>query len=353
MVRAPLWLQLDATVSCREEQELRAAMRIAAGRPTTGVPQPLLDAAFIDAAGKATLREVCDAFGWSMKAKDLPKRLTEQGLATRDGLLTIAGALLLTDPREALRQNKAIVESKRTAILIEMRPAVVTVTSPGGLPEPVTVATMRHAQAARNQDLINALRRFRLAEDAGRGIDVMEDTMAAALLEPPRFSADSTSVRVELSIRGPITPRERAWVADLEPQDDIAATDRLLLVHAARGEHLTNKIARGILAASESDARQALQRLRDAGLLTQRGARGGATYALVHEIAPPAAYRMSPEQLADLVVAQAATTPIANEQVREIAGLGRQQALALLQRLVAEGRLEVTGTRRCTRYTAI
>ena len=378
-------------------------------------------------ADQHALREMAEAFGWPARATDLQPRLVEQGLATREGNLTVAGALVLTDPRDTLRQNKATVEvrrypsdagsseydrrvefggplpqqvrdatqfivaelgsdlivtglyrhdlpklpevvvreavanavahrsyeNSRTSILVEMRPSSVSVTSPGPLPEPVTVETLRQAQAARNQDVINVLRRFRLAEDAGRGIDVMEDTMAEALLEPPRFIADDTSVRVELSLRGPITTRERAWISDLERQGNLVATDRLLLVHAARGEQLTNKTARTILSTGESEARRALQRLRDAGLLIQRGTRGGAVYSLVEQVAPPAAYRMSPEQVADLVVEAAVDGPLTNELVRSLTGLSREQTLTLLRRLVADERLRTTGERRGTRYHAV
>lgn len=53
------------------------------------------------------------------------------------------------------------------------------------MPEPVTIETIREAQAARNPDTIDALRKFRLAEDAGRGVDVMEGEMEQALLDPP------------------------------------------------------------------------------------------------------------------------------------------------------------------------
>lgn len=245
-------------------------------------------------------------------------------------------------------------ETLRTPIVVELRPDRVVVTSPGGLPEPVTIQTLRQAQAARNQDVINVLRRFRLAEDAGMGIDVIEDTMLAAMLDPPEFSdPDGTAVRVVLPLRGPITPRERAWVADLERQGDVGPADRLLLVHAARGEPLTNRTARTVLHTSEREARVALHRLRDAGLLVQRGSRGGATYALARELAPPAAYRLAPEELADFVVAEARQQPLSNQALRELTGLDRDQALRLLRQLVAEGRLRRTGTRRGTRYHAV
>lgn len=59
------------------------------------------------------------------------------------------------------------------------------VTSPGALPAPVTVATLRDAQAPRNHRIIDVLRRFGLAEDSGQGIDVIQDGMRLELLDEP------------------------------------------------------------------------------------------------------------------------------------------------------------------------
>ena len=51
-------------------------------------------------------------------------------------------------------------EIDRSAILVEIRPQSVTITSPGSLPEGVTIETLRQAQAARNPTIIDVLRRF-------------------------------------------------------------------------------------------------------------------------------------------------------------------------------------------------
>ena len=241
-------------------------------------------------------------------------------------------------------------ELDRAAIVIELRPDRVVVTSPGRLPEPVTVETLRQAQAARNPTVIDILRRFSLAEDAGRGVDVMEDTMEQELLDPPRFREQGNSFRVELSLRGPITPRERGWIADLERRGELHIADRLLLVHAARGERLTNTRAREVLNVDRVAARQALQRLRDAGLLEQQGERGGASYTLAESIAPPAAFRMTPAQIEELVLERAEASPLSNEIVRQVTGLDRRSVRSLLQHLVSSGRLVQVGARKGTRY---
>lgn len=218
-------------------------------------------------AQDSLVEELRQAFDWSTTESDVADRLRERGLLTRDGTLTIAGALFLTRPEESLRQSKFSVDVRRftdesdlydrreefvgpvqrqvaeasrfivdelgsdtvvtglyrhelprlpevvireaivnavahrsyeaqgTAVIVELRPERVVVTSPGGLPEPVTEENLRHAQAARNHHVIDVLRRLNLTEDAGRGVDVMQDTMAEQLLDPPRFEDLGHAVR--------------------------------------------------------------------------------------------------------------------------------------------------------------
>ena len=234
---------------------------------------------------------------------------------------------------------------------VEIRPNRVVVTSPGGLPEPVTIENIREQSAARNRAVIAALRRFRLAEDAGRGVDVMEDEMAANLLAPPEFAEpdDGRAVAVTLRLEAPVTREERAWVHELEQQGELKPGDRLLLVVAKRGERLTNARAREILSVDALAARAVLQRLRDAGLLVQEGERGGAAYRISGDIDRRHAH-LGAEEVDDLVLAMADETPVTNALLRERTGLSRPQALAVLARLVASGRLERRGERRGTRY---
>jgi ATP-dependent DNA helicase RecG len=243
-------------------------------------------------------------------------------------------------------------EAAGTAVRVELRPTAVVIRSPGGLPEPVTVANMREASAARNLVVIRILRRFGLAEDEGRGVDLMQDAMADEMLDPPRFADNGHEVTVELPVRSAVAPVERAWIRELEHRGALSGADRIALVHAARGEVLTNARVREILGVNADEARDTLRRLRDEGLLEQRGLRGGATYRLNGSLRPPAGLRLSPEELGEVVVRLAGNRPIANSDVRAATGLDRVEALALLDRLVRAGRLRRTGQRRGTRYDA-
>lgn len=91
----------------------------------------------------------------------------------------------------------------------------------------------------------------------------------------------------------------------------------------------------------------------NAGLIRQVGARGGASYLLSEDVAPPAAFRMSSDELDELILEAETIGPVSNEMVRELTGLDRKGALRLLKRLVSEGMLRQTGDRRGTRYVSI
>jgi ATP-dependent DNA helicase RecG len=243
-------------------------------------------------------------------------------------------------------------EMQGTSIRIELYPHLVRIVSPGGLPEPVTVENIRETQAARNYHVITVLRRFGLAEDAGRGVDVMVESMLQDMLEPPVFEDSGHSVTVTLPIRSAVTSAERAWVREVEMRGLIEPGDRILLVHAARGERLTNSRVRELSAIDANEARAALQRLRDADFLVQHGIRGGASYTLNESLAPPAGLRLTRQALKELILELATEDgpPLTNARVRERTGLDRVEALRLLDELVSEGLVERIGTRRGTRY---
>lgn len=260
-------------------------------------------------------------------------------------------------PEDALREAIANAVAHRsyemsgTPVRVDIHQDRVVVTSPGGLPEPVTVENIREQNAARNLEVIRTLRRYGLAEDIGRGVDKMYDEMASYLLAPPEFEEAGSSVRVTLRMGGVVIPEERAWVAELQRRGSLAPRDGLLLVHAARGEILTNSKARQFLGVDSVQARLALQRLRDQGLLIQQGERGGAEYLISSDLSPPSRVRpLSDEKIGSMVVDLARAGSVTNQIVRERTGLDRVKALRLLARLVAGGRLERCGQGRGTYY---
>ncbi|HEX6755312.1 MAG TPA: ATP-binding protein [Mycobacteriales bacterium] len=252
-------------------------------------------------------------------------------------------------PRRAVREVLANAVAHRsyeldqTPVVVEMRPSRVIVVSPGTLPPPVTIATLRHDQSPRNHSVIDVLRRFGLAEDSGQGIDVIEDSFSHELLEAPRFFEDRAAVRVELPLAGLVSVTERAWLAELERVGVVEAADRRLLLAVLRQRRLTNAGARELLGMDSTQARAHLRRLRDAGVLLQHGERGRAYYTL-GAIEP----RASDEAV---VLAAARNGHLTNELVRALTGRDRVAARSLLRRLVDEGRLRQQGSRRGTTYT--
>lgn len=253
-------------------------------------------------------------------------------------------------PRRVVREVIANAVAHRTyeldatPVVIEVRPNAVTVVSPGGLPDPVTVATLRQAQAPRNHTVIDFLRRFGLAEDSGQGIDVIEDDMRLELLAEPVFTAEHDSFAVQLPLRGLVSTTERGWLAEFERTGLLQSEERVLLVTLAREESLTNSRARDVLGVDSTEARVRLQRLRDAGILMQHGTRGRAYYTLG---------ALGPDRSAQQIVLDAvAKESLTNEKVRQLTGLDRTSARSLLRRLVDEGRLVQHGERRGTYYTS-
>lgn len=251
-------------------------------------------------------------------------------------------------PRRVVREAVANAVAHRdyardqTPVVVEVRPSAVIVTSPGRLPAPVTVATLREAQAPRNHTVIDVLRRFGLAEDSGQGIDVIQDGMRLELLHEPLFEETDDSFRVTLQLRGLVSTTERGWLAEYERQDRLRAGDRLLLLTVMRDGQVTNGRARDILGVDSVEARTRLGRLRDAGLLLQHGTRGRSYYTLGV---------IGPDRSVSEVVLEAANAgPLSNTVVRELTSLDRYQAGQVLRRLVAEGKLVQRGERRGTTY---
>jgi len=190
--------------------------------------------------------------------------------------------------------------------------------------------------------------------DAGDEVRVeveRDDLLVRSSSSVARPGTDSGhEVSVTLPLHSTVAPIERAWLRELEHRGTLTGTDRIALVHAARGEALTNTRVRQLLGVDRAAATEILGRLRDEGFLDQRGQRGGASYRLAGTLRPPAGLRLSDTDLRDLVVDLAAGGPVTNADVRRATGLDRTAALALLERLLAAGRLQRIGERRGTKY---
>lgn len=277
-------------------------------------------------------------------------------------------------PRIALREAIANAVAHRSyaatgeAVRIEIRPDRVVVRSPGALPGGVTLADIADRSVPRNVLVIRTLRYFGIAEDAGRGVDLMQRHMALNFMAPPHFEADDASVTVTLSLGSEATPAERALLAQVLAAGDGVSTrphsvgerdsrdpgtspqDATLLLHAARGMTLTNARARELLGVDVRESRVTLQRLRDRGLLEQHGTDSGSLYCLHSRFAGPDGVRTRPRDFIAEVLALSREGPITNASVRARTDLDRSTAVRILNRLVADGKLERRGSKRGTHY---
>jgi len=277
-------------------------------------------------------------------------------------------------PHVALREAIANAVAHRSytatgeAVRIEIRPDRVVVRSPGALPGGVTLADIAERSVPRNILVIRTLRFFGVAEDAGRGVDLMQRHMALNFMAPPRFEADDASVTVTLHLGSEATPAERALLAQMLAAEDEALArphsvgeresadpgtspqDATLLLHAARGKSFTNALVRELLGVDVHESRAALQRLRDRNLLEQHGTDSGTVYSLHSRFAGPDGVRTRPRDFVSEVLVLSREGPITNASVRARTGLDRAMAVRILNRLVADGKLERRGSKRGTHY---
>ncbi|MGE4425062.1 MAG: ATP-binding protein [Solirubrobacteraceae bacterium] len=255
--------------------------------------------------------------------------------------------------REALVNAVAHRDYSRegSSIVVELRPSALVIRSPGGLPPGVTVDGLREAQVSRNPVVADLLRHYRLAEQRGQGIDLIQDEMRDAMLRPPAFRDHGDRFDVELPLAGTVSIEERAWVRALTTQGRLHAGDQVVLVHATRGERLTNGRVQALLGIGEREARGVLRRLVDAGLLHREGDRGGTSYLLAPDERRRVRAGLSDADVRDVILDllrdQAVVT---NADVRRVANVDRQTALRQLERLLEEGAIVREGERRGTRY---
>jgi ATP-dependent DNA helicase RecG len=339
-----------------------ARLTVAGALYLTAAPQRVLGKAFIelrrfpDGAGARPNRRV-EINGPAHTQVEVATALVMSEVGSESVVLGLRRHELPRLPERVVREAIANAVAHRSyeqsgsPIRVDMYPDRTVVTSPGPLVAPVTLETMRDAYAARNANIIRVLRAFRLAEDSGQGVDLIEDLMRDELLAQPTFDASDSWVSVSLPVLSGTRPEERAWLSEVVARGAIEDRDRVLLVHARRGETLSNQRARELLRGVSRDvAAAALQRLVAAGLLERSGVRGGTRYQLAGALAPPAGLRLPRNELLDVVAEMAQAEPVTNATVRKRTGLDRQDVLSLLEELVDTGRLIRVGERRGTHY---
>jgi len=149
----------------------------------------------------------------------------------------------------------------------------------------------------RNPKIAAALYDTRLAETKGSGIRVMRESMERAGLTPPLFESDRGNDQfvARYFFHHFLGAEDIAWLAqfkDLHLSEDEAKA--LIVVREAGA--LNNGTYRELTKVDTLTASQALRRLRDAGLLAQKG-RGSATYYVPTERLVDKGLSSNPEAL--------------------------------------------------------
>lgn len=247
------------------------------------------------------------------------------------------------------------------AISVRLTEAELVVISPGGLPRGVTLDSMLEASQPRSAMLASALKRAGLVELAGRGVEVMfEELLRAGRDEPDYSRTGERSVTVALDASQPDRDLVR-YITTIE-SERAASLSRieLQIIHALReaGSASLSDLEEMVVTPA-SRLRGVLRRMTEGGLIEVRGSGSKRDYLLSARF-----YRLSedgtagvrisdvdavrhPHMVLELIVRKG---PVSRSEVARLCGLSPEQASALLRRMVSDGQLQRTGSKRGTRY---
>ena len=230
-------------------------------------------------------------------------------------------------------------------VTVKLYPHSLEITNAGGFPGDVTPQNiLHHASIPRNPALFAAVARMRLANAANLGIQRVFRDLLVEGKEPPRFR--STGQTVFVTVKGQDARREFVEFVRTHPDLD---GDGLLIVHRLTQQETINaRETAEIAQRSLADARELLGDLVSRWhLLEAAGTGRGRHYRLS---------RAASEQLAGMlafvvrkrlgkekegakrrVLAALAERSLSNAEVRQVTGLNRHQALALMKELQGQG----------------
>jgi len=140
----------------------------------------------------------------------------------------------------------------------------------------------------RNPSVIDVFRDLGLAESKGTGIRRMRERMRESGLSMPIFESHREANRfvVTLLFQHFLDDADLKWLAHVGAQDDVEAQ---ILVRARDDGRITNREARALSGDDTLATSARLRRLRDRGLLEQRGGSKQDTYYCLTDVAARAA----------------------------------------------------------------
>lgn len=269
-------------------------------------------------------------------------------------------------PERALREALANALIHRDyqrlgAVHFQWQTDHIEITSPGGFPEGVHLDNLLvTAPRPRNPLLADAFKRAGIVERTARGIDTIFYEQLRNGRPAPSY-ARSNEATVSVVIPGGAANLDfvRLLVTEAQQGRDLTLDEMLILNTLWQARSLTTDDAARLVQKPDAEARAALHRLVEAGLVEERGQKKGRTWHL-----SAATYRLLGDKAG--YVRQRGFEPLQQEQMvlqyvekhgritrgeaAELCRLSPDQAYRLLTRLTQEGQLVRQGSKKGAWY---
>ncbi len=251
------------------------------------------------------------------------------------------------------------------AVHVRWQPEILTISSPGGFVEGVTLQNLLVVEPRpRNPLLADIFKRIGLAERTGRGVDLIYQGLLRYGRPAPNYSrSDASTVVVELSCAEAnlnflgIVLEQEGRLGGPMPLDSMLVLSTLAESRRADAAEISRVIQKDAAA-----ARAVVERLVESGLVRAHGVKKGCTYTLSPEVyrqlGEAAGYvrqagfdSIQQEEMVKAFVSQHGS--IRRRDVIEKCGLSPNQATRLLLRLVEKGILRKHGQHKSAYYERV
>lgn len=246
-------------------------------------------------------------------------------------------------------------------IYIQWQPDHLLITSPGDLPEGVTLDNLLvHEPKPRNPRLAEAFRRIGLVEQTGRGIDkIFAGQLRYGRAAPDYGRTDATAVRVVLR-GGQPSLQFAVFVYEQDKAGNPLTLDEMLVLNALFFERRIDSLQAGRLTQKgQPEGRAVLEKLVERGLVEARGEKRGRVYhmaaGLYRRLGKTPAYvrsrgfdRVQQRQMVlNLVEAEGRIT---RAKAAELCQITEPQAYRLLSNMTKDKELRMEGKGRGVYY---
>ena len=264
--------------------------------------------------------------------------------------------------REAV--NNAVLHRDYTRqgdIYVQWHADHVLITSPGGLPEGVTLDNILvHEPIPRNPRLAEAFRRIGLVEQTGRGIDkIFAGQLRYGRPTPDYNRSDQTAVRVVLRGGRPSLEFVRL-VYEQDKAGSPLSLDEMLLLNTLYFERrIDTQRAGKLMQKGPVEARTALERLHERGMVEGRGEKRGRVYhlasSLYQQLGLTSAYIRSRgfdhiQQRQMILQSVEAQGKITRRKATDLCRISEPQAYRLLSKMLKNNDLDKVGNGRGAYY---